>query len=224
MAEQTETCVHCGKPRERSRYFPQEFVHTHSGASPCDMHASAPASTTPRHPLAGYVMTPEEKEEQRRSFALGNVGMHNPDVTREVIDRAADSLASTTPAPPEPPGQRGEANMRWENAMGQALQDATSKLARSADKKAEIELCDKCQQPTRFYEWMKLCLQRAEESRDWAEARVAELEGRIEELEGPLWEVHARILDNRRIVTPGLVGRIARAVSRPAQNGEDTQI
>lgn len=39
-----------------------------------------------------YVMSYEEREEQRRNFAHGNVALHNPAVTREVIDRAADSL------------------------------------------------------------------------------------------------------------------------------------
>lgn len=34
-------------------------------------------------------MTPEERREQRISFAYGNVSMHNPDVTREMVERAA---------------------------------------------------------------------------------------------------------------------------------------
>lgn len=37
-------------------------------------------------------MTPTQKEEQRRSFAYGNAHMHNPSITREDIDRAADAL------------------------------------------------------------------------------------------------------------------------------------
>ena len=40
-------------------------------------------------------MTDEEREEQRRSFAFGNVSLSNPRITREDIDRAADELAST---------------------------------------------------------------------------------------------------------------------------------
>jgi hypothetical protein len=43
---------------------------------------------------AAHVMSPEEREEQRRSFAYGNVAMHNPNVTREIVDRAADALAA----------------------------------------------------------------------------------------------------------------------------------
>lgn len=38
------------------------------------------------------VMTSEEKEAQRRSFAYGNVNIDNPAVIREVIDRAAEEL------------------------------------------------------------------------------------------------------------------------------------
>jgi hypothetical protein len=38
------------------------------------------------------VLTPEEKEQQRRSFAYGNTVIENPRITREMIDRAADAL------------------------------------------------------------------------------------------------------------------------------------
>jgi len=44
--------------------------------------------------LRDRVMTAEEREEQRRSFAHGNIALHNPAVTREVIDKAADELAA----------------------------------------------------------------------------------------------------------------------------------
>lgn len=37
-------------------------------------------------------VTPEEREEQRRSFAHGNAALANPDVTREDIDRAAEEM------------------------------------------------------------------------------------------------------------------------------------
>ncbi|HEV7368268.1 hypothetical protein [Arenibaculum sp.] len=39
-------------------------------------------------------MTPEQEESQRRSFAYGNVAFENPLVTREMIDRAAETLRS----------------------------------------------------------------------------------------------------------------------------------
>ncbi len=37
-------------------------------------------------------MTPEEREEQRRSFAYGNVAIDNPTITRANIDTAAERL------------------------------------------------------------------------------------------------------------------------------------
>lgn len=42
---------------------------------------------------AGKVeMTPQQKEEQRRSFAFGNANIENPRVTREMIDQEAESM------------------------------------------------------------------------------------------------------------------------------------
>jgi hypothetical protein len=40
------------------------------------------------------VMTPEEKEEQRRSFAYGNTKIENPRITREMVDEAADKIGT----------------------------------------------------------------------------------------------------------------------------------
>lgn len=40
-----------------------------------------------------YVMTPEEREAQRRSFAYGNAHMSNENVTREMVDAAAEKIA-----------------------------------------------------------------------------------------------------------------------------------
>ena len=37
-------------------------------------------------------MTPEEREQQRRSFAYGNSKIENHRITRETIDREAESL------------------------------------------------------------------------------------------------------------------------------------
>lgn len=39
-----------------------------------------------------YKPTPAEEEEQRRSFAYGNVALHNPNVTREMVDKVADEM------------------------------------------------------------------------------------------------------------------------------------
>jgi len=38
------------------------------------------------------VLTPEQKEQQRRSFAYGNTKIENSRITREMVDRAADAL------------------------------------------------------------------------------------------------------------------------------------
>ena len=35
-------------------------------------------------------MTPEQKEQQRRSFTFGNVQIESPQVTRALVDRIAD--------------------------------------------------------------------------------------------------------------------------------------
>lgn len=43
----------------------------------------------------GYKMTPEEQEKQRRSFAYGNTVIENPNITRELIDKAAEDLKRT---------------------------------------------------------------------------------------------------------------------------------
>lgn len=39
-------------------------------------------------------MTPEQREEQRRSFAYGNLKIEDPEITRDSIDRAAKELDS----------------------------------------------------------------------------------------------------------------------------------
>jgi len=36
--------------------------------------------------------TPEQKEEQRRSFAFGNTNIENPRVTREMVNEEAEAL------------------------------------------------------------------------------------------------------------------------------------
>jgi hypothetical protein len=39
-------------------------------------------------------MTPEQAEEQRRSFAYGNTAIENDLITREMVDEAAERLAA----------------------------------------------------------------------------------------------------------------------------------
>jgi hypothetical protein len=43
------------------------------------------------------VLTAEEKELQRRSFAYGNIVIENSRITREMVDRAADELGKPGP-------------------------------------------------------------------------------------------------------------------------------
>ena len=40
----------------------------------------------------GVEVSPEQKEEQRRSFAYGNTNIENPRITRETVDQAAEKL------------------------------------------------------------------------------------------------------------------------------------
>lgn len=37
-------------------------------------------------------MSPEQQEEQRRSFAYGNTNIENPRITGEIVDQAAKHL------------------------------------------------------------------------------------------------------------------------------------
>jgi hypothetical protein len=40
------------------------------------------------------VPTPQEKEEQRRSFAYGNTKIENPRITRAMVDQEAEALGA----------------------------------------------------------------------------------------------------------------------------------
>ena len=40
----------------------------------------------------GVAMSPEEREEQRRSFAYGNTHIENSRITRHVVDEQAEKL------------------------------------------------------------------------------------------------------------------------------------
>ena len=39
-----------------------------------------------------FVATPEQKEEQRRSFVFGNTNIENPLITREMVNKEAEAL------------------------------------------------------------------------------------------------------------------------------------
>jgi hypothetical protein len=38
------------------------------------------------------IPTPQQREEQRRSFAYGNTKIENPRITRETVDQEAEAL------------------------------------------------------------------------------------------------------------------------------------
>lgn len=42
--------------------------------------------------IKGVEASPEQKEEQRRSFAYGNTNIENPRITRETVDQEAEEL------------------------------------------------------------------------------------------------------------------------------------
>ena len=44
-------------------------------------------------------MTPEHKEAQRRSFAFGNANIENEAITREMVDKAAESIRTSGESP-----------------------------------------------------------------------------------------------------------------------------
>jgi hypothetical protein len=63
------------------------------------------------------VLTPEEKEHQRRSFAYGNTKIENSRITREMVDEAADELnkakARLQPTFRETPSPAAEADVHY---------------------------------------------------------------------------------------------------------------
>ncbi len=59
------------------------------------------------------VPTPAQREEQRRSFAYGNTKIENPNITRAMIDAAADGMS---PSPSTEP----DAAKSWDDAIAKA--------------------------------------------------------------------------------------------------------
>ena len=49
----------------------------------------------------GVTMNPEEREAQRISFAFGNAGLENADITRADVVRASEVLRATQDEPAE---------------------------------------------------------------------------------------------------------------------------
>lgn len=64
-------------------------------ALPC-LHDAKPASGRRRNGRGAGTAEPsaEQREEQRRSFAYGNTAFENDRITRDMIDREAEKLAS----------------------------------------------------------------------------------------------------------------------------------
>ena len=58
----------------------------------CRCKPSASCRCTSCVLLRRWPMTADEKERQRRSFAFGNVNLSNENVTREMVDEAAERL------------------------------------------------------------------------------------------------------------------------------------
>ena len=61
------------------------------GTCPCSCNGCTKLRATVRE--VWPKPTAKEMEEQRRSFAYGNVALHNPNVTRELVDQVADEMA-----------------------------------------------------------------------------------------------------------------------------------
>lgn len=51
-----------------------------------------PIEVNPELQARGHVMTPAERRAQRISFAYGNIALSNADVTREMVEQAAEEL------------------------------------------------------------------------------------------------------------------------------------
>ena len=71
-----------------------------------------------------------EEEEQRRSFAHGNVSLSNPDVTRDVVDRAADEMEMSAPAPASTLPSEISSDMAVADDMTRALAPKPNKAPR----------------------------------------------------------------------------------------------
>jgi len=66
------------------------------------------------------VMTPEQREAQRRSFAFGNVFMSNPNVTVELVNAVADELHRSAMSEPRQLDQSGVIDIGEDTALALA--------------------------------------------------------------------------------------------------------
>ena len=125
-------CAYCASPIEPCLERASGWKHKIPW-NPASGDLRCGGKAKPAEPPIPPTMTAEEREAQRRSFAYGNVTLHNPNVTRELIDKVADEIPPTsapkhdgsehfyaenfgmsvgTPAP-EPQGEIPEDLVRW---------------------------------------------------------------------------------------------------------------
>lgn len=88
--------------------------------------------------LARSTMTPEEAEAQRRSFTFGNVGMSNPAVTREMVDRAAEGMQTEHTAPQPTPKQDDGAPALWPLIVDETEKQAEAYAKLNAGNEASV--------------------------------------------------------------------------------------
>jgi len=81
------------------------------------------------------VMTPAERELQRRSFAAGNVGLANPRVTREVVDRAAAEMSEVAAR-----ADLADLNVHMQGIAGDPVQREVAKALTVAEQHDQVEV------------------------------------------------------------------------------------
>ena len=88
------------------------------------------------------VMTPAEQELQRRSFAAGNVGLANPRVTREVVDRAAATMSEVAATMSEVAARADLADLdvHMRGIAGDPVQREVAKARTVAQQHGQVEV------------------------------------------------------------------------------------
>ena len=88
-------CAYCASPIEPCLERASGWKHKIPW-NPASGDLRCGGKAKPAEPPIPPTMTAEEREAQRRSFAYGNVTLHNPNVTRELIDKVADEIPPTS--------------------------------------------------------------------------------------------------------------------------------
>lgn len=68
-----------------------------------------------------YVMSPEEKHAQRRSFVIGQMGMAHPEWSREKLEALVDQALGPAPVTASPPAPEAALRAELTNAIGTSL-------------------------------------------------------------------------------------------------------